>query len=425
MKNLALLLMVGLVVGVIGGCGSEKKILDAQGHEIEVGTQKWDNGKTKIEYQYYLDGSGSEVRSGYLRMYFENGQMYREFTYQDGVLDGPYAEHDMSGTEIGQGTYKDGKEWTGRFIEYYDSGSRHFLHTYQDGILEGSYAEYDMSGTEIASGTYKAGKEWTGHWIDYYQSGKKYHDGNYVNGTIDGPYVEYYENGQKHFDYTYTNGIVNGPYVEYYENGNRREAYTAKEGKYSGDYSNYWEDGKVQCEGQYGDDGELIGIWSWFDGRGILFYREQWEGGIVDSPLVGAWKRSKPLKPRQHRASCNICFDITLDLFPDRNAIEEDYGDVSQMLGSETEVDHSRNLVRTGHWAIEHFFGTNGIVFRISYDDSTMQKYEVYSFLNEGQGLQSGLMDAAGSDYQPPQPEPVELVGWLSAIGQWFAEKSP
>ena len=54
-----------LLAEVLAGCGKN----------VEVGREQYANGKPKLEYEYYTDGDGNRVNSGYYREYFESGAL--------------------------------------------------------------------------------------------------------------------------------------------------------------------------------------------------------------------------------------------------------------------------------------------------------------------------------------------------------------
>lgn len=121
MRRVAAVIMLGLVVGIIGGCGGGK-----------VWVEKYDNGKTKVEYQYYTDDSGGRVYDGYYREYFEGGNAKIEDHFEDGERDGKRIEYYENGKVRVEETFKGGKR-VGKRIEYNEDGKVEFERTFING----------------------------------------------------------------------------------------------------------------------------------------------------------------------------------------------------------------------------------------------------------------------------------------------------
>lgn len=83
--------MMGWIAGLLwmamatGGCQKDQgdAIADPQGQPLEVWKEQWDNGRLKVEYQYYCDEKGAIVKHGYYReySYFVNGLVTVEGNY--------------------------------------------------------------------------------------------------------------------------------------------------------------------------------------------------------------------------------------------------------------------------------------------------------------------------------------------------------
>ena len=147
-RMVGILMVVGLVVGVLSGCGKEievvKKTQPITGILIE-------------EYEVYRDDkSNKPIKHGYYKSYYEDG------SYKD----------------VGQ---------------------------YEDGYAEGKYVWYYKSGVVGSEGNYVDGKA-EGKEVGYYKSGEVKEERNYVDGKLDGKWVLYYEDGKIAYEYCYRNG---------------------------------------------------------------------------------------------------------------------------------------------------------------------------------------------------------------------------
>jgi len=74
------------------GCGGDDAVLGPE--ELEVWMERWENGKMKVEYQYYFDGNGVPIRHGYYREYsqFVDGLVTSEGRFTKGARDGEWYE---------------------------------------------------------------------------------------------------------------------------------------------------------------------------------------------------------------------------------------------------------------------------------------------------------------------------------------------
>ena len=178
-RSLGLMTMAVLVGGYVGCSrdnGSptappEEIISTYDGQALEVGTEKWDNGKASVEYQYFLDTEGKPVLHGWYKRYDENGILRVS------------------------GTFYEGKEkYHGKWIAYNEFGKVMWEHNYADGKREGTWLRYD-------------------------DSGKVAWEASYVNGMLDGKESEYDENGKVKNETSYVDGKLEGKEFEYNENG--------------------------------------------------------------------------------------------------------------------------------------------------------------------------------------------------------------
>ncbi len=113
---------------------------------------------------YYISGSkqmeglsleqNAEVYHGTVKWYFENGQVFQEVNYKNGVLFGD------------------------RKV-YFENGILKSETTYENGKMDGMWKEYFEKGSVKETGTYERGEK-EGLWKLYYKNGKLKEEGNYV-----------------------------------------------------------------------------------------------------------------------------------------------------------------------------------------------------------------------------------------------------
>jgi antitoxin component YwqK of YwqJK toxin-antitoxin module len=122
MRPFSGVLLLGLIVGLIGGCG----------RKVAVWAEKHANGNIKVEYQYYTDDKGNKVNAGYYRQYFEEGTLQVEDAFKDGERHGKRIEYYENGKVKVEETYREGTR-EGKRIEYYDDGTIVIERTFKDG----------------------------------------------------------------------------------------------------------------------------------------------------------------------------------------------------------------------------------------------------------------------------------------------------
>ena len=103
-----------------------------------------------------LIGCSEPLKDGPHKEYYDNGQLWTDWTYKDGKLDGPGKIYYKNGQLQLEGTWKDGKS-DGLWKGYYENGQLEVERTYKDGKENGLYKSYDENGQLLWEGTYKDG----------------------------------------------------------------------------------------------------------------------------------------------------------------------------------------------------------------------------------------------------------------------------
>jgi len=95
-----------VIILVLVGCGPE----------IKVWTEKTDAGVLAEEYQYYNHtDSNLRMKHGWYNSYHSDGGYRETGIFKDNERDGEWVRFLTDRTEL-KGVYRDGKEWTGKFL---------------------------------------------------------------------------------------------------------------------------------------------------------------------------------------------------------------------------------------------------------------------------------------------------------------------
>ncbi|MEE3040443.1 MAG: hypothetical protein VX948_06255, partial [Candidatus Latescibacterota bacterium] len=265
MTRLGLLMMLGLMVGGVGGCGED----------IKVWVVKHPNGQVMEEYQYYHHPETNQrIKDGWYNSYYENGEYWEVGTYKDNKRDGKWGFFTEDGKET-RGIWRDGKKWSGEFWinvktddgwtetedeirdEWGEVGVFRGLVTYDEGEWNGFLVLYYENGNKRREGLWRRGGQ--GKWVEYYDSGGVEWEGNNVDGKREGKWVEYYEGGKRRVERegNYVDGKLEGKVVLYYESGGVEKEGNFVDGKQEGKLVWYDEEGNI-IDGDIYQDGVCV-----------------------------------------------------------------------------------------------------------------------------------------------------------------------
>ncbi len=79
---------------------------------------------------------------------------------------------------------------------YYDDGQVWIESGYHDGLLEGGYLELYRGGRKAREGAYREGLR-TGPWVFFYEDGTVAEESSWTRGVLHGPFVDYWPNGKR------------------------------------------------------------------------------------------------------------------------------------------------------------------------------------------------------------------------------------
>jgi len=182
---------------------------------------------------------------GIVIQYNENGRVWKNLSYQNGTLHGPYKVffdlksriisdrgHYINGEREGVWTsyYRSSKIWKrspykkgqlhGSYVQYYRNGRVWKTLTYSTSKLQGKYTLYsDRSiDAQLLSGQYHNNFR-TGKWRYWYPDGKTVNKiVFYKKGAINGVTTRFYPSGRQWVKSQYKQNELDGFHIEYYDN---------------------------------------------------------------------------------------------------------------------------------------------------------------------------------------------------------------
>ena len=224
-------------------------------------TEWYANGQKKFETNYvlgtFLNSRRDDMMDGMTREWHENGQLMTEGAYVNGMRDGLW------------------KEW-------YDNGNLRMEAVFDRTKVNGAITEYYPDGKTESSGFYKVAgrkKERTGHWTTWYENGERQSDGEYIDNKRVGRWQQWYPTGTLKEDAFFDKGMYQGAFKDYHENGQLRS-----EGHYKGT-------SKLKVRGSHSiffllpigfdvqNEGVMNGVWKFYDEQGKLLRTEAWYNG--------------------------------------------------------------------------------------------------------------------------------------------------
>lgn len=227
--------------------------------------ETFDNGNPKIKY-FYPDSS--DKRSYKEIIFYESGNIAKEISRLDTMLDGPYKvywDHSINAL-------------------YYETLNVHGKKTKFEKSLDslGRLIRYDSLLTTCQTEPFTCDAIVS----VFFSNGKLKKIYFQQNGKINGLYILYYENGNIETTGNYTNGQENGTFISYDENGTYRQTLIAVNGKREGKTDVIYADG-LHGFGQFHNDKE----------EGKWVFKDTLTGKVVDSQF---YRNGKEIKfPRE------------------------------------------------------------------------------------------------------------------------------
>ena len=231
--------------------GSYHKISNPDEKPDRIYCHYYTDGTLKLEepkFMFKVSDTYYDRWYGIFKEYYQNGNLKHFITY------------DTYGTE----SVKNGKEtW------YYENGNVFSEFSWKNDILDGAYKQYAEDGTITTSSYYHNGQK-DGKETLWDENHIKVSETHYKNGKKDGLQTLYDSSGNIESETYYTQDVKNGPEKLYYSTtGIVLAEYTYSNGKLEGLQKTYNSDGSNSSEIQY-TDGVKNGIQKLYGATGIL-----------------------------------------------------------------------------------------------------------------------------------------------------------
>ena len=199
--------------------------------EKRVDSDKYADGKIRVEREIARYSDNRYVADGYYREFYPNGEKFAEGQYKSGRQEGTWTYWHDNGQECRQVAYKNGQP-------------------------DGGWDVHNPDGAVIAKRSYKNGRR-DGTWAVYDDSGKQQlREEQYADGKADGVWKVWFPSGQQKTQIEIQAGKRHGAAIEWDEKGNKRAELNYDEGKVHGKVTLRGPDGQTIV--QTYDQGTLV-----------------------------------------------------------------------------------------------------------------------------------------------------------------------
>ncbi len=180
-------------------------------------------GQVKLEDLIKRNGLSYEAGAtnpftGKAYAYFPDGSVQTMLEYKDGLPDGEIKSWSKKDVKQAEGFVAEGKR-TGTWKLYFENGTLKKQATYQNDKENGEEIFWFANGNLEKKGNYVDGKL-NGKYEWYFENGQKKQEGFFVNGREDSTWNEWFENGRKKMVGHFSNFEKNGNWTWWNENGN-------------------------------------------------------------------------------------------------------------------------------------------------------------------------------------------------------------
>jgi antitoxin component YwqK of YwqJK toxin-antitoxin module len=138
------------------------KGLEHRGAAPTDGYEEWCEGK---------DAYGNGRREGPARTWYDDGGVWLEQSFREGILDGPFVERHRNGRLAREGAYVRGRK-VGTWKVWFASGVLEEQTEWRDGATHGAFAAFWPSGVRRTEGRYCGGAQ-CGRWRTFDAEGKQ------------------------------------------------------------------------------------------------------------------------------------------------------------------------------------------------------------------------------------------------------------
>ncbi|MDM8537023.1 CARDB domain-containing protein [Desulfobacterales bacterium HSG17] len=164
----------------------------------------YENGQINVQYTYHLDSecllAALYLKTDTFTEWYDNGQMFKQAEFKDGILDGEYTSWFRSGVLKNQGEYQNGKRhglWIHNINEYFmeyllkQGVAQQQIGNYEEGVKHGLWTETD--GSTITEYKYEYGKRHGKYYSKLIENFHPFEKGVYGDGVECGVQEEYYD----------------------------------------------------------------------------------------------------------------------------------------------------------------------------------------------------------------------------------------
>jgi antitoxin component YwqK of YwqJK toxin-antitoxin module len=163
----------------------------------------------------------------------------------------------------------------GEWFWYYENGQVWRQEDYKNGLLHGKQTTYHQNGNKNGERNYLNGKI-EGKCYLYHSNGNIKNEVICKNDKRNGEHIEYYEDGKIKFKMNFINEEISGDFIWYHPNGNLREECNFKRNKKNGKIRQYYQSNeKLMVEFQV-TDGEI-------DDQETIIYNN--DGSVLSSSV--------------------------------------------------------------------------------------------------------------------------------------------
>lgn len=186
----------------------------------EVFTERFENGKPRVERQVAKFSDDHFESDGFYREFYPNGQKFLEGQFRQGRREG---------------------DWTYSF----DNGQVNRMVSYQNGQLNGQWEVYRADGTLAAKKEFENGLR-NGTWMTYDATGKQpTAEQHFVKGKTDGVWKSWFPNGKLRLQISIKDGLRHGPTLQWKEDGSPEIESNWVDGKADGQVIRWTDKGKT------------------------------------------------------------------------------------------------------------------------------------------------------------------------------------
>lgn len=166
------LMLLGCLLLVLVGCSAT--IINRQ--------EYYASKQLKQQWTEVRNSTGSFVRQGECRGWYENGQLMETCEYVDGQLHGQILSYYPHLIKRSEGQYLNGKR-QGIWTSWYAGGQEQERSEYSNDLLHGEYCKWRDNGLRWVEGSYKNGRK-DGFWTSWDELGMIASYEQYADGKL-------------------------------------------------------------------------------------------------------------------------------------------------------------------------------------------------------------------------------------------------